>query len=321
MAILWAGTSLADAALAGGTLTTDSGQIATTVSEGIACTNTQTCLSPHVAPKDEFWFLDTYHWAAATLPNANSLNLAFCDTSGIPVLRMRLASTGGVHQIEKWTGSAWTMLAQTPVGFTGRNRLDLHVKMATSGWVRLYVSGALLLNFEGDTSAGTNRINQVILGSGQGSASYVCRHSGFVLADEDTRPFIFYQRLPTGNGAETSWTGDYTAVDETGVNDADFISSTSPNDLETFTFNALPGAFDNNRLRGVVLSGRTNGSGSPGNIRGVARVGGVNYDIPGETDTTPTYGPQQWIFETNPATGQPWLGSEVNSSQFGVKSI
>lgn len=320
MAILWAGTSIADMSLASGVLTTDAGQIAATVSEGIACTNAQTCLSPVFAPKDEFWFSDVYHWTAATLPNTNSLNLAFCDTIGTTILRMRLASTGGVHQFERWTGSAWSTLAQTPTGFTGRNRIDVHIKLAASGWVRLYVGGALLLNFEGNTEAGTGMVSRVILGSGQGSASYVCRHSAFMFSDVDTRPLDFYQRLPTGNGADTAWTGDYTAVDETGINDADFIKAASVGDTETFTFPALPAETNARKLEALVLSGRSRSAGSIQHIKGISRVGGTNYEEPAMYDASPTFNAQQWIIPVNPATGNPWTGTEVDGAQFGVRA-
>lgn len=320
MAILWAGTSIADMASSSGTATTTSGAIATTVSEGINCANMQVCLSPTFAPTDEFWFSETYQWAAATLPNTSSLNLAFCDTAGTPILRMRLASTGGVHQFDKWSGSAWSMVAQTPIGFTGRNRIDIHVKIAASGWIRLYVNGALLLNFEGNTLAGTGAVNRVILGSGQGSASYECRHSAFMFSDADTRALDFYQRLPTGNGAETDWTGGYTDVDETGINDADFVKATSVGDTETFTFAALPSETNSRKLEALVLSGRSRSAGSIQRIKGISRVGGTNYEEPAAYDASPAFNAQQWVIPVNPATGNPWTGTEVDGAQFGVRA-
>lgn len=322
MAILWAGTSIADmGVISGATVTTDTGIISANVSEGVRCENAQSALSPTFAPIDTLWLAETYRWNAATNPNDTSRNIAFISDDNMVIMRFRNLDSGGVHAFEKWNGTAWTQITRTLVGIVGTNRIDIGIKLAIDGFIKLYVNGGVLLDFSGDTlPTGSSNISQVLFGSGRGSSSYYCAHSAILIADEDTRSFNLLQKLPTGNGAETAWTGDYTSVDETGINDADFVSSGVVGQLETFTFPALASGFDNNALKAVVLAGRSQGSGSPGNIRGVARVGGVNYDIAGEKDTSVSFGSQQWIFETNPATSQPWLGSEVNASQFGVKS-
>lgn len=200
-------------------------------------------------------------------------------------------------------------------------RLDVYLKIhATEGVFRLYVDGAICIDYTGDTTAyRTNFVNRIGFGS-TSTTSNGGVHSAAIIADIDTRPLTFHQRLPTGNGAETDWTGDYTSVDETGLNDADFIKATALDDVETFTFPDLPVYAATQLLETLVISGRARNSGDIQEIKGIARVGSTNYEAPAVFDSSPTFLMQQWQLPLNPANGQPWTGADIDAAEFGVKA-
>lgn len=326
MTILWAGTSIADLEVQANAVAVTTGSVLSpNVAEGFSVRGLMpNCFPPAFEPRQEIWF-SGYHYYWTSTSQANWGLVAFYDDQHSANYRINQADWSTARPLlQVRTGAnTWTTLATGAFSLSGTlARLDIQLRVhATNGVFRLYVNGVICAEFLGDTrSVGGGNIIKVGLGSNNDSANSGMRHSACVIADEDTRPFVMYQRRPTGNGAETSWSGDYTSVDETGYEDSDFISSATVDQVETFTFPALPGDMSTRQMAAIILAGRSRGSGSPGTIRGVARIGSTNYDIPGEDETPPGFGAQQWIFETNPATGLPWLGSEVNSTQFGVKS-
>lgn len=127
--------------------------------------------------------------------------------------------------------------------------------------------------------------------------------------------------LPTGDGATVAWAAsagsDYQCVDEATPNgDTDFISSATPNDIDTFTYPALG-------LAGTVLGvaptsvARKDDAGVR-SIREVVRTSGTNYPGGADLTLTSTYVNYQQVWETNPAGGA-WTVAAVDGAQFGVK--
>lgn len=127
--------------------------------------------------------------------------------------------------------------------------------------------------------------------------------------------------LPTGDGATVAWAAsagsDYQCVDEATPNgDTDFISSATPNDIDTFTYPALG-------LTGTVLGvaptsvARKDDAGTR-SIREVVRASGTDYPGGADLTLTSTYVAYQQVWETNPAGGA-WTVAAVDGASFGVK--
>lgn len=327
MAILWAATSIADAAfISGATVNLVSGNISVDVSEGIATDAAQFVLSPVFPAQSDFWFSETSYFnrSGGGTPTGDNQLIAFTLADGTSVFRVRIENTAPPWRLlaEKRTGpTTWALLGSGVLTFINtRSRIDAKVKLGSSGEFKLYVNGTLNIDFSGDTLPDTGPLVSRVRLGGPGGTSTWSAHSGVIVADEDTRPMTFVQRLPNGNGAHADWNGSYTAIDETGINDADYIDTADTGDISTFTFAALPVGMESRNVVALVLSGRARSSGGIAEIEGVARVGSTDYTRPSKFEASPQFTNQQWQFSANPATGQLWLGSEINAAQFGVKA-
>ncbi|MFC3318586.1 hypothetical protein ACFOHY_17475 [Rhizobium rosettiformans] len=176
----------------------------------------------------------------------------------------------------------------------------------------------VILDFTGRTDYGVADLASLTFSSFGSNSSY---YSGIVVADEPTDYMTVHQTLPTGNGAETAWTGDYTAVDETGVNDTDFIQATAADQVETFTFSQLGSEWAAYEIKAVTVGMRAVGGVATPTVEGVARIDGVNYAQAAQLPTPATFGAVQAVFETNPADDSAWTRDVINAAQFGVKAV
>lgn len=123
---------------------------------------------------------------------------------------------------------------------------------------------------------------------------------------------------PTGNGANTAWIGTFAGVDEIAYADADGLVSTAANDKETFTHSTTV----TGTIEAFAITARANcGTTGPQNLKGVVRIGGVDYESTNTVALTAGMQACTFIWETSPATGVAWTASEINSLEFGVKAI
>lgn len=321
MAILWAGTSIADIGILGGApASVNTNYIKSPdVLEGIDARNSGDTYTPTFPPASELWFGGYFRSASGGSGGNNQTIIGFVNPAGQKALRVGYSGSR-FTLLRQSAASAYETLNTGLFGFASAvQRFDAYLKIGASGIFRFFVDGQLCAEYLGNTIpfGGASAVTRVSVGAIDANGVVF---SACILADEDTRPLNFYQKLPTGNGAETAWTGDYTAVDETGFNDADFIAATAPNTVETFTFPAHTGDILNRKLVTAVLSARARNNGAIAKINGISRIGSTNYESEPHYENSPAFAAQQWYFDVNPATGQPWTVSEINAAQFGVKA-
>lgn len=319
MAILFAGTSMADMEInSGSSLSTNTSRITPNVVEGIDCDNNgRFSKTPDFSPVNEVWVSDYIGTAGTTSGTNNTILL----NGPLAAPLIRIAFTSGFFVLQVYRSGAWVTLATSVLSVpTTLFRVDFQCKLSsTVGVLKLYINGALYVEFAGNT-APTSGIDIYSLTVGN-ITSGICVHSATMVADEDTRGLTFVQRLPTGNGALSQWTGSYTDIDETGINDTDFITPASAGQISTFTFPTLPSQYTDYDVRAVVLSGRGQaGASDPTLFDMVARISGVNY-FAAPTDIPPAFGGRQIVYNNNPATGVPWTRAEVDAAQFGFRSV
>jgi hypothetical protein len=113
-------------------------------------------------------------------------------------------------------------------------------------------------------------------------------------------------------------------VDEIVPNSNDFVEVNNVNALQSFGVTGVPAAFNTYNIKGVVVGMRMsidNGSVVNDNEL-LVRTGGTEY-LSGGVGMTKDGSLQskQYVWETNPATGQPWTVGELASVEIGVKSI
>lgn len=238
------------------------------------------------------------------------------------VVASESAATLGLSAVDTWYG------------------LGIDVKLdASAGWIYFYKDGELKLSYDGNTLAGLGAITTVdglYFGGGlNGSWASYAYFDDLVIDDttgEATPSPVPDRRFalltPNGNGDKSEFTGsdgnqidNYLLVDEIPPNgDTDYVRATAANLVDLyamttttpptgFTFGALialayarkAAAEDDTTVALTIKSGTTEQSGS-------AKTLGTSYALRWER------------FATDPATGNPWTQSGIDSVQVGVKS-
>ena len=323
MSIIAAITSIADlASVGGGNYTNSAGHIYANVAEGIAATSSFDHLLP--SKTADFW-IACYLRKSGNANNDGFLILydtGYSATQGLFALAQTGSNTG-VYRVNYWNGSAWTAVSGETFSLDNGilYRLDWHVKIANAGGViEFYINGALVTTGSiddtriTDTVTGIDKVRFGIFAS----SPNLCYWSAMLFADEDTRAMFMAQRLPTGNGANTAWTGAFGDVDEPGITDTDFISSTTAGAKETFTHAALPAAWATGfSVEAVAVSYRVSaGQNSGVVVKDLQRIGGTDY-VGTSLGNNAQITPVQKVYNQSPATSADWTMSEA-ASEFGV---
>lgn len=320
MAIIWAGSSIADGVQGvNGEPSAITTNIPTTlVKEGISIGNWASSSKIQIPPTTDIWF--GFHSRFGTV-----------DTNGGPVgTRVRRAGGGGLMGVRPTSDTVMTAWVDNGAGAflnlgtfsptaLGVSRFDIHFKYhATDGELAVYQNGVELYKFNGQTDyfGGIHSFVDVLLGGWRDTSN---EYSAMIIADEDTRPLLCHQVLPNSNGAAQEWTGGYANIDETGINDSDNIVSGAINQKSLFGFQAQGAATTGRSVETVILSARGLGPG-PQAIRGVARYLTTEAETLSETDVLIGYSGLQYKYPLNPVTGEAWTLAEINAAQFGVRS-
>lgn len=327
MAILGAWTSLADCETSIGAIVyTGAGGKGPYVSEGINLGATDSGIFVQIPTPavSDFWL--SWYWYLSSISSANQPLLRLLAADNTPLFQLVVnGSTTTQLDCQVWTGSAWSTMGSFIFGAYRQNltRMELRLKIADAGTFELYANGLRVVQFSGDTL----RTAETTISKMRFQVSYSNTNSEYLSAilmtDANEPPFDLHmtQNLPTGNGGQTAWVGDYTAVDETGFSSLDFVSSDTVGQVETFTYAALNSALNGMDVYAVVNSAMSRvGASGPGNITGVVRTASTDYDA---SDYSPPIGqltPKQIIMSTNPATSAQWTVSEVNSHEIGFKA-
>ena len=131
---------------------------------------------------------------------------------------------------------------------------------------------------------------------------------------------------PDGNGNYSQWTGsdgnstdNYLLVDEATYDVADYVSSSTTNNKDTYTYGALTAS--SGAVKGVVAKAvaAKSASGSQ-DYRQITRISSTDYN--GATTALDTSDlPRRQVWEQSPATASDWTISEVNGAEFGVEVL
>lgn len=325
MAILFAGTSMADFRNSDTSIipVTTAGNIAPYVSEGVrvdpATAGAFSAVSPLWEPASEVWVsLYIRPWDA----QSNNGFIELLNANENVVFRL-VVNANGTHgwTLQVYNGSGFDSVATGSASLLEDTlyRMDIHIVVDdTVGVFDCYVNGSPYVTFSGNT----DRFSEPDIAAVRFTSDATLMEFDFsavIVADSDTRGLTFVQRKPTGNGAETGWDGDYTDVDEVGVDDGDGLSATGDGDTSTFQSNPLPSELSDFSVEAVVISARAR-AGTTSNIAGALRIGGTTYG-PNRMNPSTEIGPTQAIYHESPATNSPWGFSEVDNAEFGVRLV
>ena len=331
MAILFAGSSLSDfsniTSYVTNSLLTE--YLMDTVVEGVRIKGGTGSFDFLIQESTDFWLSFTLAapvFTANTASQTGSLlsifNVAYSATN--PLFRIRGASA--VYSLQFWNGSSYTTIGTVNgINTEGKARWDVHVKISdTEGVFEVYKDGTLVgpaAPVDTKLIAGVSGANMIRLHNPSGWVSGVLYFSGVIVSTTDTRGLQLIQTTPVSAGEMTEWTGSYADVDDTDINDADFITSSTVGSISTFDFGTIPTEYNSMEIEAVVLAFRgQSGGGAVASLEGVARIAGTNHTKQLEKALPSIYGPAQAIFHNNPTTTGPWTTAQVRAAEFGVRA-
>jgi hypothetical protein len=201
-------------------------------------------------------------------------------------------------------------------------RIEVRYKPDTTlGIFQVKVNGILEIDYSGDSGT-TTQINKITI---KESNSNVIRIGDVVIDDAvwpgNTKIQVF---VPAGIGSSSQWTpstGDnYECVNEIPPSETDYVESNTVGHLDLYA--ASNPAIGSCEIKCVQIQALavTEGAPTPTSIQLALRSGGSNYFS--ASQVVPSSSTQlAAIWETDPATDDPWIDGGVNALEIGVKAV
>lgn len=245
----------------------------------------------------------------------------YYNNAGTAVVRLHAVSAGNLT-LQWWDGATWTSLGSgTAMTADTLYQIDVHIEVAGGSTIIEWYRDKVLIDSATGAYSSISDIDYWVWTAIGTTGSHRGTYSQIVVSDVSSLNFKYKLNVPTGNGANTSWTGDYTAVDEIPYNVSDYIYSGTANQVETFT--AAARTFTGYSVKAVVIDYfALKGSSGPSQIQSAFRIGSTDY-FGSTRGLLHGFTGLEDIYETDPSTGLTWAPADAASAalEFGVKSI
>ncbi len=221
----------------------------------------------------------------------------------------------------KYSGGAWTQLAAE----TGNSlpassifAIDVNVQnFGSAATVYVYINGTLVITYAGSTAVtGVSNLDCVcLIGNG---VEFNC--SEIIVTDTlDTRAMSVLTAAPNAAGDTNNWTGTYTNINPTTINDSSVISvDTTGADFQANVIDLPAGTFSVPAVKVSARAEVTSGA-VPTGIKLGVRISSVNYLDTAHTLTN-AFAPYERLMTTNPATSAAWAQSDIDPLQLALES-
>jgi hypothetical protein len=278
--------------------------------------------SPTVAPQTEIWFHVRCHLIVDFGNPVNSTRFEFVSEANSDISQFEIVrgSAFNLWKVRKRNsgGSVVDIGTEFAVPHNVAFNFDFGVLIhGSAGYIKCYVDDSLLMNYAGDTSTQHNVIDNMRCVP---HIYDTLNCSEAILSTTSTIGHRVQTLVPTAAGNHTAWTGVYTAVDETILDVADFVSATATALSETFVMSDTHVDFATRAVKAVKLSAALYTDGTILTIKPLVRNGGTTNE--GATDTLTaganTYGK---IMETNPVSAAAWTIADVDGTELGFKTV
>lgn len=247
--------------------------------------------------------------------------LVFKDSSNASLLTISTNSTG---KIVAHSGYYSTAIATSSLSIE-KNKVYLfeirYKPLNSGGVVQIKIDGSLFIDFAGDTTSGLESVKFIALES-QSDYGYF---DDYVIDDANWIGNTKIQAIvPTGAGNSSQWTpstgSNYACVDERPSSDADFVSTNTVNNIDTYAFGDMTGLIGS--IKSISAMARCGYSGIPvpKNIKLVTRIAGTDY-VGDDRFVPMSFANLYQLWENNPATSSEWSESIINGSEFGIKAV
>lgn len=283
-------------------------------------------LTPVFANQSTIWI----HSMTVDTSNNNTSSgdqaVAVYGSDGVRRLMIRGTGTGGQVKISKRDASGtFTDLVSCTIGawpvLTTKITLDWFVNYAVAGETTLYAGGVQICDFVGDvTTNSVTAVNQVDW-SNPVPANNV-NWSEEIISTTDTRSMNLFTCFPSANGTNMQWTGSFSNINPTQINDASVISAGSSSLTAEFTCPTLPtGSFSVPAVTQTVRA--LKGASGPGSFYYIARpaTGSTDYNNGTPQAATTNFANYHNVWAQNPACSCGWVTGDLGVGvNFGVQS-
>jgi len=264
-------------------------------------------------------WLHAYMDIAGTLfADANIGVIGLCDTAG-----GQLFSIGrgpditylGVQSV--WDGNHEITNTFLP----SEVAVDVHFNIAVSGFLRVYLNGTLFYEYTGDTSA-SPAARYLVFGD-SGDPTYGLWTSEAFVADFNTIGAKVYTMPVSAAGTETQWTGTYDLIDETNINDVDFIETDTNGNESSFDL-SVPGSLPSGQvIQEVIVTYRaqTEVSSAVSQIQPYLNIGGTQYDIGSAVTPGTTASNYEIRLANNPADAAAFELADLTGMELGFRAL
>lgn len=283
------------------------------------------------AAQPSFWLTGRLYFGGDVYNVAAARMLALVDNATV---RLALVPSGGSGQVTSalfWrlvkidNASAQTTLvtASNAISIGVLTKIDVFVNYAVAGQVQVYLDGTKIIDYSGDvTTNSAASLSGAILGMPAASSGSTAHWSEVLAATVDTRGLSLATLPPAAAGNTFGWTGATTDVNEVTLDDATQITSPAAGQIaqSTVTSTSISGSPG---IVAVVVNARAQKGGTgPQSADLMVRTGGGDY-ASADIALPASFGRISNVWETNPATGNAWLASDLTAAGFnvGIKSV
>lgn len=199
------------------------------------------------------------------------------------------------------------------------HKLDMYLSnYGANATVIVYMNGMKIIEYEGDVSfAGVTGFNCLRAAPANSSSHSAGAVSEFIVATEDTRMMSLKTLAPVDHGDINEWEGDYTNINETGLDINDYIYTTELDKLFNAKLSGMPQTGHDYNIQAVKIFLRA----------GASNLGGIQFGVKtlNVNHLSETKNPEEGRFEEfyhlNPETNAPWTFEEIENLQVAIKSV
>jgi hypothetical protein len=276
--------------------------------------------------QSSFW-LTAKFYNAGTNAVANCDFIALMDSGFNRRISLSVPGGGGVIFLRKRNAAGtYTTLATSGIAMMASAlvKLDMQVAYGTSGNIKVYLDGTLIIDYTGDvTTDGATTLSGFVLGSEGPAAGITSYWSEVIVSSVDTRSLALVTLPPLANGnAFTFTTGTTTNLSEVTLDDATLATSATAGQIAQSTITSS-GVTGNPQIVAVAVNARAQkGTTGPSKADLGVRTASTDYWSP-DIALPVTLDRISNVWETNPNTSAPWLYTDLTNAGFniGMKSV
>lgn len=269
-------------------------------------------------------YLGLQVWLGTTTSTGSPRLFKLMNTTMTQELLRVQATSSNTVVLQVFNGTTFVNGPAIPVT-QGNQRWDIYFKRdATNGRVVVKINNEVALDYTGNTDLSGKAWGGIAFGSTtSGSITFYMT----IVATEPTDKLRMVQLNYTTEDT-MEWTGTVTNINGNSTGSSSTITSLDGTSIDVtevdkdaiFNVSAFLPAFENSKIKAVVIGARASTEAPVNKIQGVAKVGGTVYARDPSKNAQNVLAGCQTVFETNPATGLPWTPAEIMASSFGYRS-